>query len=287
MKKNNTLLGIMFMIMGVFSLGVNDIIVKGLSYKFPIWEIVFFRALSGVIISIILIFVFGVSKLKTKKPLAHAIRAFSSVGCVVLFFFGIKFLLLSENQAIFQSSPIIAAILAAIILKEKIGLHRMLAVILGFVGALIILKPGTELFKIYSLIPVASAFFMAFSYLSTRYLMSTESSISIIFYYSFALLFASLIFFPKNFIIPDFYELLPLMLLGIFGSLGHYFLSQAAKKAEVVVITPFEYTSFIFVSFLGYIFYQEIPDVTIYIGAVFIFISGFYIIYREQKNKKN
>ena len=149
MKKNNTLLGIMFMIMGVFSLGVNDIIVKGLSYKFPIWGIVFFRALSGVIISIILIFVFGVSKLKTKKPLAHAIRAFSSVGCVVLFFFGIKFLLLSENQAIFQSSPIIAAILAAIILKEKIGLHRMLAVILGFVGALIILKPGTELFKIY------------------------------------------------------------------------------------------------------------------------------------------
>ena len=287
MKKNNTLLGIMFMIMGVFSLGVNDILVKGLSYKFPIWEIVFFRAISGVVISIILIFVFGVSKLKTKKPLAHAIRAFSSVGCVVLFFFGIKFLLLSENQAIFQSSPIIAAILAAIILKEKIGLHRMLAVILGFVGALIILKPGTELFKIYSLIPVASAFFMAFSYLSTRYLMSTESSISIIFYYSFALLFASLIFFPKNFIIPDFYELLPLMLLGIFGSLGHYFLSQAAKKAEVVVITPFEYTSFIFVSFLGYIFYQEIPDVTIYIGAVFIFISGFYIIYREQQNKKN
>ena len=77
------------------------------------------------------------------------------------------------------------------------------------------------------------------------------------------------------------------MLLGIFGSLGHYFLSQADKNAEVVVITPFEYTSFIFVSFLGYIFYQEIPDVTIYIGAVFIFISGFYIIYREQQNKKN
>ena len=85
------------MIAGTFSLGTNDILVKGLSFKFPIWEIVFFRALSGVIISILLVIIFGYTKLKTKKPLVHLIRAFSSVGCVVLFFFGIKFLLLSEN----------------------------------------------------------------------------------------------------------------------------------------------------------------------------------------------
>jgi len=271
------------MIAAVFSLGINDILVKGLSFKFPVWEIVFFRAFSGVIISFILVFYFGWSKLKTAKPIGHAIRAFSSVGTVVLFFFGIKFLLLAENQAIFHSSPIIATILAVPILKEKIGFHRLFAVMIGFVGVLIILKPGTDLFNIYSLIPIAAACFMALAYLSTRYLMSTESSVAIIFYYSIALLFVSVCFFPKNFIYPSLINLIPLASLGIIGSLGHYFLSQAAKNAEVMAITPFEYCSFIFVTILGYLFFNEVPDITVYVGAIFIVISGIYIVYREQK----
>ena len=283
MNQNKSILGIIFMIAGTFSLGVNDILVKGLSFKFPVWEIVFFRALSGVIISILLVCIFGYSKLQTKKKIAHLIRAFSSVFCVVLFFFGIKFLFLSENQAIFHSAPIIASFLAMIILGEKLGFHRVFAILIGFFGVLIILKPGTNFFNIYSLIPLASAFFMAISYLATRFLMSTESSISIIFYYSFALLFTSLFFFPKNFIMPNLFELIPLFVIGIIGSLGHFFLSRAAKNAEVIVIAPFEYTAFIFVTVLAYIFYSEIPDITIYVGALFIIISGIYIVYREQK----
>jgi len=287
MKKNKTIVGILFMIGGIFSLGINDIMVKGLSFKFPVWEILFFRALSGVFISIFLVLYFGWSKLKTTKPIGHAIRAFSSVGCVVLFFFGIKFLLLAENQAIFHSAPIIATIFAVPILGEKIGFHRVFAVVLGFIGVLIILKPGTGLFNIYSLIPLASACFMACVYLSTRYLMTTESSVAIIFYYSLALLFTTLFFFPANFILPSRIELIPLIGLGIFGSLGHYLLSQAAKNAEVMVITPFEYSSFIFVSLLGYLFFNEAPDVSVYIGTVFIVISGIYIVYREQYQKTN
>ena len=231
--------------------------------------------------------IFGYSKIKTKKPLAHLIRAFSSAGCVVLFFFGIKFLLLSENQAIFHTAPIIASLLAIPILGEKFGYNRIFAILIGFIGTLIILKPGTNLFNIYSLIPLASAFFMAIAYLATRYLMTTESSIAIIFYYSVALLITSLVFFPSNYIMPTLLELIPLSLIGVIGSLGHYFLSLAAKNAEVTVIAPFEYSSFIFVTFLAYIFYNEIPDLSIYIGAVFIIISGIYIVFREQKNKKN
>lgn len=283
MKSNKSILGIIFMLAGTFSLGANDIIVKGLSLKFPIWEIVFFRALSGVILSIFLVFLFGYSSLKTQKPLAHIVRAFSSVFCVVLFFFGIKFLLLSENQAIFHTAPIIASLLAMPILGEKIGFHRAAAILIGFIGTLIILKPGTDLFNIYSLIPIASAFFMAISYLTTRYIMITDSSVSIIFYYSIALLFTSLFFLPSNFITPYKTDLILLFLTGVVGSLGHFFLSQAAKNAEVIVIAPFEYSSFIFVTILAYIFYNEIPDITIYIGAIFIIISGIYIVYREQK----
>ena len=126
---------------------------------------------------------------------------------------------------------------------------------------------------------------MASAYLATRYLMSTESSVAIIFYYSFALLFTSLFFFPSNFIIPNLSEIIPLFLTGLIGSLGHFFLSQSAKNAEVMVVTPFEYTSFIFVTLLAYIFYNQIPSITIYIGAIFIFISGVYIVRIEQKNK--
>ena len=282
MKINSIFFGILFMILGTFSLGVNDIIVKGLSFNFSIWQIVFYRAVSGVIISLFLILYFGLNTIITKKPIAHMIRAFSSSICVVLFFFGIKFLLLSENQAIFHSAPLIATLLAVPVLGEKIGWNRISAVLVGFFGVLIILKPGLGVFNYYSLIPLLSAFFMAISYLATRYLMTTESSVSIVFYYSLALLFTSILFFPSDFIIPNFFETMHLLSLGIMGSLGHYFLSQAARHAEVMVIAPFEYASLIFVAFLGYIFYKEIPTANIYAGAFFIVISGIYIVYREQ-----
>ena len=206
---------------------------------------------------------------------------------VVFYFFGIKFLLLSENQAIFHVAPIIATILAIPILGEKLGLHRIIAVVLGFIGVLIIVKPGSDLFKIESLLPLMAAAFMACSYLATRFLMSTESSIAIIFYYSFALLITTLFFFPSDFVIPTFFDLIPLMFLGVMGSLGHYFLAQAAKNAEVMVITPFEYSSFIFVTVMAYAFYNEIPDVSIILGVLLIIISGIYIVYREQQKKKD
>ena len=285
-KENNIILGIIFMTLAMLCLSVNDVLVKGLSSTYPIWEIIFFRALSGVIISVVLIFFFGWHKLKTKKPVGHLVRAFSSVGCVVFYFFGLKYLLLSENVAIVHSAPILATILAVPILGEKIGFHRVAAILLGFIGVLIIVKPGSDLFKIESLFPLLAAFFMAISYLSTRFLMSTESSVAIIFYYSFALLITSLIFFPIDFIIPSIFNLIPLMALGIMGSLGHYFMSQAAKSAEVVIITPFEYTSFIFLGIMGYFFYNEVPTSSVFIGAFLIVLSGTYIVYREHQKKK-
>ena len=286
-KGNNIVLGIIFMTLAMLCLSVNDVLVKGLSKAYPIWEVIFFRALSGVIISVVLIIFFGWKTLKTEKPLGHLTRAFSSVACVVFYFFGLKYLMLSENVAIVHSAPILATLLAVPFLGEKLGLHRMAAVALGFLGVLVIVKPGSDLFKLESLFPLAAAFFMAISYLATRFLMSTESSVSIIFYYSSALFITSLVFFPNDFIMPSALNLIPLMGLGIMGSLGHYFLSQAAKSAEVVVITPFEYTSFIFLGVMGYFFYGEVPDSSVYIGMLLIIFSGIYIVYREQQKKKS
>ena len=270
------------MILGMFCLSVNDVNVKGLNNYFPVWEIIFFRAFSGLIISFILIGYFGVNKIKTKKPVRHFIRAFSAVGCVVFYFFGLKYLFLSENVAIVHSAPILAALLAVPILGEKLGIKRSTAIFLGFIGVIIIVKPGSNLFQLVSLLPFISAIFMASVYLSTRSLMNTESSVAIIFYYSLALFVTSLFFFPKDFVLPSLVQLIPLMSLGIVGSLGHFFLSQAAKFADVVVISPFEYSSFIFVGIMGYYFYEEVPGVSIILGGLLIILSGVYIAYREH-----
>jgi drug/metabolite transporter (DMT)-like permease len=221
----------------MFCLSVNDVNVKGLNNYFPVWEVIFFRAVSGIIVSLILVGYFGVNKIKTRKPVRHFIRAFSAVGCVVFYFFGLKYLFLSENVAIVHSAPILAAVLAVPILGEKLGIKRSVAIVLGFVGVLIIVKPGSNLFQLVSLLPFISAVFMASVYLSTRSLMNTESSVAIIFYYSLALLITSLFFFPKDFALPNYFQLMLLMSLGIMGSLGHYFMSQAAKFADVVVIS--------------------------------------------------
>ena len=280
---NKNIMGIIFMTLGMFCLSVNDVSVKGLNIFFPVWEVIFFRAFSGILVSFGLIFIFGWRSLKTKKPIRHFVRAFSAVGCVVFYFFGLKFLLLSENIAIVHSAPIFAALLAVPILGEKLGIHRISAIIIGFIGVIIIVKPGSDVFKLVSILPLISALFMASVYLSTRSIMNTDSSIAIIFYYSLALLITSLIFFPKDFVMPGLLQFLQLMGLGVMGSLGHYFMSQAAKNAEVVVISPFEYTSFIFVGIMGYFFYNEIPNSSIVIGGLLIILGGVYIAYRENK----
>ena len=280
---NKNLLGILLMTLGMLSLSINDIIYKNLTMNFPVWEAVFFRAFSGSIISLYLVYHSGINSIKTKKPVRHFVRAFSAVGCVVLYIFGIKYLLLSENIAIAHSAPIIAALLAVPILGEKIGIHRILAITIGFVGVLVIIKPGTDLFQLKSLLPIGSALFMASVYLTTRSLMNTESSTSIVFYYSFALLFTSLIFFPSDFVIPDTFNLILALSLGIMGSMGHYFMSQAARHADVAVTSPFEYSSFIFVGLMGYFFFYEIPSNSVIIGGILIIISGVYVAYRERK----
>ena len=280
---NRNFLGIIFMTIAMFSLSVNDIIYKNLSFNFPVWEAVFFRALSGTIISLLMVYFSGFKSIKTKKPIRHFVRAFSAVGCVVFYIFGIKYLLLAENMAIAHAAPIIAALLAIPILGEKIGIHRSIAILIGFLGVLIIVKPGTDVFNLYSLFPLLSALFMASVYLTTRSLMNTESSASIVFYYSIALLLTSLIFFPKNFIIPDTFNLICAMSLGVMGSIGHFFMSKAAKYADVAVTSPFEYTSFIFLGIMGYLFYSEVPSMTIIIGGILIVIASIYIAYRENK----
>jgi len=279
---NKNLLGILLMTLGMFSLSINDIIYKNLTMNFPVWEAVFFRAFSGSIISLYLVYHSGINSIKTKKPVRHFVRAFSAVGCVVLYIFGIKYLLLSENIAIAHSAPIIAALLAVPILGEKIGIHRILAITIGFVGVLVIIKPGTDLFQLKSLLPIGSALFMASVYLTTRSLMNTESSTSIVFYYSFALLFTSLIFFPSDFVIPDTFNLILALSLGIMGSMGHYFMSQAARHADVAVTSPFEYSSFIFVGLMGYLFFYEIPSQSVVLGGSLIILSGVYVAYRER-----
>ena len=227
---------------------------------------------------------FGIATLKTKKPIAHTIRALSAVACVVFYFFGLKFLLVSESSALAHTAPIIATVLAVPILGEKLGIRRFFAVLFGFTGVIIIVQPGSDLFKIESLLPIISAVFMAFSYLSLRFIMKTDSSISIIFYYSFALLVTTIIFFPSDFIFPSLINLIPLFSLGIMGSLGHYFMSQAAKRADTAVITPFEYTAFLWAIILAYVFLGEIPNKTIIFGGILIVMSGIYIIYREKNN---
>tara|TARA_B110000003_G_scaffold160578_1_gene160650 strand:- start:235 stop:582 length:348 start_codon:yes stop_codon:yes gene_type:complete len=114
--------------------------------------------------------------------------------------------------------------------------------------------------------------------------MNTESSTSIVFYYSFALLFTSLIFFPSDFVIPDAFNLTLALSLGIMGSMGHYFMSQAARHADVAVTSPFEYSSFIFVGVMGYLFFYEIPSQSVVLGGVLIILSGVYVAYRERLN---
>ena len=139
-------------------------------------------------------------------------------------------------------------------------------------------KKLTIIFSIKPLLNSKSSLFTSIINSKVLVLVSATGEIKVIIPFFFNELEISIFAF-----FPNFIEMIPLCMLGIMGSIGHYFLSQAAKNAEVVIITPFEYSSFIFVTLLGYIFYNEIPDASIYIGILLISISGVYIVYREHK----
>lgn len=222
----------------------------------------------------------------------HALRGTLLAAATILFFTSLTYLPLVEAIAIFFVQPIILTLISAMFLGETIGWHRRSAVILGFLGVLIVIRPGTVSFTPAAILPVGSAFLYATYIALTRLYSKQTSAVSMQFVsglFATLLLSAVLmligIFDPESSVInrPSLDEWFWLAVIGLVAAIGHLAIVMAMKRAPASLLAPFGYTEIVAATLLGWWIFGEWPDIVAWIGILVIVGSGIYVYWREQR----
>lgn len=276
-----TVQGILLMVMSIFLLSVMDALAKGLAQRFDIFQVVWARYTSQTLVAVLILLPRLNTVIRTRHVGMQLIRSSFLFGATVCFFFGIVRVGLAEASAIMEINPMLITIGAFVLLGEPFGMRRAVGVIVGLLGALIIIRPGSDVFTIAALFPVVAAFLNAGYSLSTRFL-GREESIWTSFVYSAVIgtLVASLIV-PWFWTRPEPFDWFLMMLIGVFGGAGHLCLIRAFSVAEAGAIAPISYAGIVFATFWGFLWFDEYPDFWAYVGMVVIVSAGIYVWYRE------
>ena len=279
-------LGFLYMFISICAFSVMDLIVKW-SENYPVGEVLFFRGLFGMITIFFLIprekyFNFY----KTKRPMLHFKRCIAGLIAIVAIFIALRNLPLATVVSISFAAPIFTTILSIFFLSEKVGLYRWLAVIVGFIGILIISQPGFTSFNIYYIYPIIFCLGLSYVAIAIKKLSSTEPVWLIGFYFSFSIMIISFFTFHQGWIIPKLLDLFLLSMVGILGGLANLWLTQSYKYSDVSLVTPIKYLALVFAILFGYIFWEEIPTIKTLIGAFLVIMSSVIIFRREIYHNK-
>jgi drug/metabolite transporter (DMT)-like permease len=201
---------------------------------------------------------------------------------------------LADATAIQFVSPLITVALAAIILKERVRVFRWSAVVVGFIGVLVMLVPNFDpshyaaagaasVAAVGSIFAITAAFCNAGTVIQTRRLTQTESTSSIVFYFSLTCALAGAATLPFGWYTPTGAELTGLIALGVLGGLAHIFLTESYRYASASVIAPFDYSSMLWALLLGYWVFGELPAALVYVGAIIVTGAGLAVIWRERQ----
>lgn len=275
-------LGIILMIIGIASFAIMDAIIKWLTADYPVSQVVSLRSWFGLpLLFLIALHGGGLSGFKTRRPLAHVGRFFLVLVLSFGFFWALSQMKLIDAVAITFAAPILIAALSVPILKESVGLRRWAAVGVGFLGVLIMLRPGMGVFQWAGVVALGSVLSYSLLMITTRALKSTETTASLLFYPQLGMSLIGIAFTPFYWVSPSLSDLGLFALAGIFGSSGVLCVTHAFRLAPAATISPFEYTALIWATLLGFLLWGELPDTYTLVGAVFVISSGLYIIYRE------
>ena len=280
-------LGFLYMFMSICAFSLMDVIVKW-SVDYPIGQVLFFRGFFGIIFYF---FVIPRERLhnfyKTQRPGLHALRCTSGLIALVAIFIALRELPLATVVSISFAAPIFTTILSIFLLSERVGLFRWLAVIIGFVGILVITERGISELNIYYIFPIIFCLGLSYVAITIRQLSSTEPVWLISFYFSLSIMLLSFLTIPNGWVYPSFRDFILLSFVGIFGGVANLWLSQSYKYSEVSLVTPLKYLALVFAIVFGYFIWGEIPTIKTLVGALLVIISTLIIFRREIYKKKN
>ena len=284
MSKNH--LGAVYMILSVLFFSFMDILIK-VTDEYDVGQIMFFRALFGLIPIFFLIPKNRMKNFyKTKNIKLHFFRSFFGAIAMAAIFIGLRNLQLAEVTALAFSGPLWVVLFSMFFLSEKIRLKRWIAVGLGFIGVVIISKPGLDNLNFYYIYPIIFCLGLSYVAIAIRKLSSTEPVWLISFFFSFSIMLLSFLSFYQNWILPSLIDLFLLSLIGILGGLANLWLSQSYKLSEVSLVTPLKYLALVFAIIFGYFIWDEVPTFKTLLGAGLVILSSFIIFRRELVLKK-
>ena len=260
--------------------------VRYVSSQLHPFEITFFRNLFGLIVLAPWFVVHGLKPLRTRRIGLHLLRASSNVIAMLMFFMALSMTPLAQVQALGFTAPLFTTVLAIFILGERVRLRRWTALIAGFIGALIIVRPGFQPIDTGSLLTVASAAIWAFTLITIKLLSRTDSAVTITAY--MVLLMSPLSLLPALYYwtwpSPEMW--LWLVVCGVSGTIAQLLMAQSFRVADATVVLPFDFTKIVWGALIGYLAFGEVVDIWTWIGAGVIFSGVTYITYRERNLAK-
>lgn len=275
------------MLLSVSFLSIMDSAVKWLLLKdISVIEII---AVRGCLITLVLLLSLpmqgGWKTLQTGRIKLHILRTIIGFFAPLCFFMSLKYLPLADATAIFFCTTFFMTAGSSIILGEHVGLHRWLAVLVGFIGVVLVSSPGTKSFHPASILPLIAGASYAVIILTGRLLARTEKPIKLVFYFNaFNTLIASCIL-PFFWVTPSMEIMLMLVLVSMLALAGYFCLTNAFTLAPISAIAPIEYVALIWATLLGYLLWHEIPSLQAWQGMALILAAGLYIMWRESRQR--
>nr|WP_280859688.1 DMT family transporter [Pararhodobacter sp. SW119] len=289
-----------------FTLG--DMAVKSLSDSYPLHQVTLMRSFValGLLFGLVLPLTGGFAQLRTRRPVIHVVRGGFMLGANMAFFLALAAMPIADATAIFFISPMVIAVFSVIFLSETVGPRRWAAIAVGFLGVLIMIRPGTDAFSIVALLPLLAAVCYASLHMMTRRLGATDSAATMAVYMQMAFLMfsllvgasigdgrldtgthASLSFLLRAWVWPDPADAFLFLLTGFGSAIGGFLISQAYRSCEAALIAPLEYVAMPMAIFWGYVVFAEWPDRIAWLGFLLIVGSGIFMIWRETQLRQS
>lgn len=286
--KNQTpvMRGIVLMCLSTISFSIMHGLVRFVSEVLPPFQIAFFRNIFGLAFLLPLLMRSRFAILRTKQIGLHALRGVINMAAMLMFFTALAISPIAKVTALGFTAPIFMALLAVLVLGERFRIYRWSAIFLGFVGMLIILRPGLVAIDTGALLVIGSAVLWAIAMIIIKIQSRTESSLTIVAYMGIFLGVFSI--GPAVWVWQPFglQTLGFMVLIGLFGSIAQMAISGSLKETDSTALMPFDFLKLIWTAIIGVWFFAEVPDIYTWVGASVIFLSGFFIAFRERSAQR-